>query len=329
MKKTAEEFLGEEVEKCVITVPAYFNSDERQSTKQAGEIAGFIVERVINEPTAAILNVNSNPNKETKYAVYDFGGQTFDCSVITVGEEGTYEVLSTNGDLDLGGSIIDELLVDYLVDSFKKDTNIDLRKDPMALQRLFDAAEKAKIELSGCPETDVNLPYITSLDGVPQHLVKKITKSMFEKMAEATIDRTIEKTKEAIKKSGVKYSEFDEIYLVGGSTRIPLVSEKLEKLFGKKPSKALNPDTCVSGGACVQGSVLSGDNQDILLLDVCAIPIGVETNGESDWCIKNYPTNTCILVDSTTNIIEIEPDVSRLIVLGKTLLNSFLSNSLD
>ena len=278
MKKTAEDFLGEEVEKCVITVPAYFNSDERESTKQAGEIAGFKVERVISEPTAAILNVNANPSKDMKYVVYDFGGQTFDCSVITVGD-GMYEVISTNGDLDLGGSIIDELLVDYLVTEFKKDTTIDLRKDPMALQRLFDAAEKAKIELSGCPETEINLPYITVLDGVPQHLVKKITKSLFEKMADATIERTMDKTREAIKKSGIKYSEFDEIYLVGGSTRIPLVSDKLEKLFGKKPSKALNPDTCVSSGSCIQGAVLSGDNTDILLLDVNPINIGIETMG--------------------------------------------------
>ena len=278
MKKTAEDFLGEEVEKCVITVPAYFNSDERESTKQAGEIAGFKVERVISEPTAAILNINANPNKDVKCVVYDFGGQTFDCSVITVGD-GIYEVISTNGDLDLGGSIIDELLVDYLVTEFKKDTTIDLRKDPMALQRLFDAAEKAKIELSGCPESEINLPYITVLDGVPQHLVKKITKSLFEKMADATIERTMDKTREAIKKSGIKYSEFDEIYLVGGSTRIPLVSDKLEKLFGKKPSKALNPDTCVSSGSCIQGAVLSGDNTDILLLDVNPINIGIETMG--------------------------------------------------
>ena len=278
MKKTAEDFLGEEVEKCVITVPAYFNSDERESTKQAGEIAGFKVERVISEPTAAILNVNANPSKDMKYVVYDFGGQTFDCSVITVGD-GMYEVISTNGDLDLGGSIIDELLVDYLVTEFKKDTTIDLRKDPMALQRLFDSAEKAKIELSGCPETEINLPYITVLDGVPQHLVKKITKSLFEKMADATIERTMDKTREAIKKSGIKYSEFDEIYLVGGSTRIPLVSDKLEKLFGKKPSKALNPDTCVSSGSCIQGAVLSGDNTNILLLDVNPINIGIETMG--------------------------------------------------
>jgi molecular chaperone DnaK len=276
MKKTAEDYLGYEVKKAIITVPAHFNSEERQSTKVAGEIAGLEVERIIAEPTAAILNIDSKSEK--KYAVYDFGGQTMDLSIVDVAD-GVFEILSTDGDLDLGGSSIDEKIVNFLADEFKKDEGIDLRKDPMAFQRLFDAAEKSKIELSGSPSTDINLPYITAVDGVPKHLVKTLTRSKFDQLAEPIIDRTIAKAKSALEKSKLKVSDINEVLLVGGSSRIPLVQEKLEKLFGRKPSKALNPDTCVSTGATVQGSVLSGDNNEILLLDVLPITIGIETMG--------------------------------------------------
>ncbi len=277
LKTTAEDFLGEEVEKCIITVPAYFNSDERKSTSVAGEIAGFKVERVISEPTAAVLNVDSKSDKT--FCVYDFGGQTFDMSVVEVSDDGVYEVKSTDGDLDLGGSVIDEEIVNYLADEFKKETTIDLKKDPMAFQRLFEAAEKAKIELSGCASSEINLPYISSLDGVPKHLVIKLTRAKFDQLAEPIIERTIAKSKSALEKSGKKITEIDTILLVGGSSRIPLAQEKLAKFFGKTPSKELNPDTCVSSGATKQGGVLSGDVKDILLLDVLPISLGILTNG--------------------------------------------------
>ena len=276
MKKTAEEYLGQEVKKAVITVPAHFNSDERQSTKIAGEIAGLEVERIIAEPTAAILNIDSKSEK--KYAVYDFGGQTMDLSIVDVAD-GVFEILSTDGDLDLGGSSIDEALVNSISDEFKTEYNIDLRKDPMSHQRLFEACEKAKIEISNGLSTEINLPYISALDNQPIHLVKTITRSKFEQLIESIIDRTIEKSKSALKKSKLKSSDIDEILLVGGSSRIPLVQEKLEKLFGKKPSKVLNPDTCVSTGATIQGGVLSGENTGILLLDVTPLSLGIETMG--------------------------------------------------
>lgn len=276
MKKTAEDYLGHEVKKAIITVPAHFNSEERQATKIAGEIAGLEVERIIAEPTAAILNIDANTEK--KYAVYDFGGQTMDLSIVDVAD-GVFEILSTDGDLDLGGSIIDEAIVNFLVEDFKSDNGVDLKKDPMALQRLFEAAEKAKIELSGSGSSEINLPYITAIDGVPKHLVKNLTKAKFDQLSEPIIDKTIEKSKSALNKSGLKVSDIDEILLVGGSSRIPLAQEKLEALFGKKPSKVLNPDTCVSTGATIQGGVLSGDNQGILLLDVIPLSLGIETMG--------------------------------------------------
>ena len=275
-KKTAEDFLGEEIEKCIITVPAYFNSDERRSTEVSGEIAGLKVERIINEPTAAVLNVDANSCK--KFCVYDFGGQTFDLSVVDVAD-GVFEVLASDGDLDLGGSLIDEAIVNWLADEFKKSNGVDLRKDPMAFQRLYESAEKAKIELSGCASSEINLPYITSVDGMPKHLVINLSRAKFDQLAEPIIDRTISKSKDALAKSGLKAADIDTILLVGGSSRIPLAQDKLAKMFGKTPSKELNPDLCVSTGATKQGGVLSGDVKDILLLDVMAISLGLETSG--------------------------------------------------
>jgi molecular chaperone DnaK len=275
MKKTAEDFLGHEITKAIITVPAHFNSDERHATKVAGEIAGLEVERVIAEPTAAILNVDSKSEK--KYAVYDFGGQTMDLSIVDV-SDGVFEILATDGDLDLGGSLIDEALVNWISEEFKKTENVDLRKDPMALQRLFEAAEKVKIELSNATSSDVNLPYITAIDNVPKHLVLNINRAKFEQLCEPIIDKTIEKSKSALKASKLSVDKIDEILLVGGSSRIPLAQEKLEKLFGKKVSKTLNPDTCVSSGATIQGGILTGTS-DILLLDVTPLSLGIETMG--------------------------------------------------
>ena len=276
MKRTAEEFLGHEVKKAIITVPAHFNSEERKATKLAGEIAGLQVERIIAEPTAAILNMDSK--SENKYAVFDFGGCTMDLSIVDVAD-GVFEILSTDGDLDLGGSLIDEELVNWIAEEFKKEEGIDLRKDPMSLQRLYEAMEKAKIELSNSSVAEINLPYITSVDGVPKHLVKQLNKAKFEQLIEPIVDRTIEKSKSALSNSGLKSSEINEVLLVGGSSRIPLVQEKLEKLFGKKPSKYLNPDTCVSTGATIQGGVLTGTVSDVLLLDVLPISLGIETMG--------------------------------------------------
>ena len=289
MKKTAEDYLGEEIERAIITVPAYFNSEERKSTQVAGEIAGLKVERIISEPTAAVLNIDKNSTK--KYAVYDFGGQTMDLSIVDVGD-GVFEILATDGDIDLGGCLIDQEIVDYVANEFLKDNGMDLRKDPMALQRITEAAEKAKIELSNTNSSEINLPYITAIDNIPKHLVLTLTRSKLEQLSDVIVERTIEKSKSALKKSGLEANKIDEVLLVGGSSRIPLVQDKLEKLFGKKPNKTLNPDLCVSMGATIQGGVITGEVTDILLLDVIPISLGIETLG--NVMTKLVESNTTI-----------------------------------
>jgi len=279
MKKTAEDFLGQEVTEAVVTVPAYFNDSQRQATKEAGVIAGLDVKRIINEPTAAALAYGlDKQDKDATIAVYDLGGGTFDISILELGE-GVFEVKSTNGDTHLGGDDFDRVIIDFLADTFKDQENMDLRKDPMALQRLKDAAEKAKIELSSSSETEVNLPYITAVDGVPKHLVVKLSRSKFEQLADSLVQRTLEPCRNALKDAGMDKSEIDEVILVGGSTRIPRIQQAVEEFFGKKPNKGVNPDEVVAVGAAIQGGVLSGDVQDVLLLDVTPLSLGIETMG--------------------------------------------------
>ncbi len=279
MKKTAEDFLGYEVKEAVITVPAYFNDAQRQATKEAGEIAGLNVRRIINEPTAAALAYGlDKQHKDSKIAVFDLGGGTFDVSVLELGD-GVFEVKSTNGDTHLGGDDFDKVIMDYLADEFKKDEAIDLRKDPMAWQRLKEAAEKAKIELSSSQETEINLPYITAVDGAPKHLVRKMTRAKFEQLSDSLVERTLEPCRKALKDAGITAGEIDEVILVGGSTRIPKVQEVVEKFFGKKPHKGVNPDEVVAIGAAIQGGVLTGDVKDVLLLDVTPLSLGIETMG--------------------------------------------------
>jgi molecular chaperone DnaK len=279
MKKTAEDYLGAEVTDAVITVPAYFNDAQRQATKEAGEIAGLNVRRIVNEPTAAALAYGlDKKNVEQKIAVFDLGGGTFDISVLDLGD-GVFEVKSTNGDTHLGGDDFDKVIMDFLADEFKNQEAIDLRKDPMALQRLKEAAEKAKVELSSSSETEINLPYITAVDGVPKHLVLKLTRAKFESLADDLFARCLKPCEAALKDAGYTTSQIDEVILVGGSSRIPKVQEIVEKFFGKKPNRSVNPDEVVAIGAGIQGGVLTGDVKDVLLLDVTPLNLGIETMG--------------------------------------------------
>jgi molecular chaperone DnaK len=292
MKKTAEDYLGQEVTEAVITVPAYFNDAQRQATKEAGEIAGLNVRRIVNEPTAAALAYGLDKGgKDHHIAVFDLGGGTFDISVLELGD-GVFEVKSTNGDTHLGGDDFDKVIMDWLADEFKKDEAVDLRKDPMALQRLKDAAEKAKIELSSSSETEVNLPYITAIDGVPKHLVKKLSRAKFEQLADNLFARCLKPCEAALKDAGYNASKIDEVILVGGSTRIPKVQEIVEKFFGRKPHKGVNPDEVVAVGAAIQGAVLTGEVKDVLLLDVTPLSLGIETLG--GVMTPLIPSNTTI-----------------------------------
>ena len=279
MKKTAEDYLGQEVKEAVVTVPAYFNDAQRQATKEAGEIAGLKVSRIINEPTAAALAYGLDKADQDKtIAVFDLGGGTFDISILELGD-GVFEVKSTNGDTHLGGDDFDQVLIDWMAEEFKSEENIDLRQDPMALQRLKEAAEKAKVELSSSAQTEINLPYITATASGPKHLVRTLTKAHFEKLADKLIQATVTPCKQAIKDAGISASEIDEVILVGGSTRIPAIQNIVKEFFGKEPSKGVNPDEVVAIGAAIQGGVLTGDVKDVLLLDVTPLSLGIETMG--------------------------------------------------
>ena len=292
MKKTAEDYLGQEVTEAVITVPAYFNDAQRQATKEAGEIAGLQVRRIVNEPTAAALAYGlDKKDKEQKIAVFDLGGGTFDISILELGD-GVFEVKSTDGDTHLGGDDFDHVIVDWLAEEFISEEGIDLRKDPMALQRLREAAEKAKIELSSTTTTEINLPYIMPVNGIPKHLIRSLSRAKFEQLADRLIKATIEPCRKALQNAGLSASQIDEVILVGGSTRIPAVQAEVEKFFGKAPSKGVNPDEVVAIGAAIQGAVLSGDVKDVLLLDVTPLSLGIETLGGVMTTL--IPSNTTI-----------------------------------
>jgi len=279
MKKTAEDYLGQEVTEAVITVPAYFNDAQRQATKEAGEIAGLTVRRIINEPTAASLAYGLDKmHRDMKVAVFDLGGGTFDISILELGD-GVFEVKSTDGDTHLGGDDFDQVIIDWLADEFQKEEGLDLRKDPMALQRLKEAAEKAKIELSSSTQTEINLPYIMPVNGIPKHLVKSLSRAKFEQLADSLINATMEPCRKALKNAGMTNKDIDEVILVGGSTRIPAIQEKVQQFFGRTPSKGVNPDEVVAVGAAIQGGVLTGEVKDVLLLDVTPLSLGIETMG--------------------------------------------------
>jgi molecular chaperone DnaK len=318
MKKTAEDYLGQEVTDAVITVPAYFSDSQRQATKEAGEIAGLNVRRIINEPTAASLAYGlDKKSQDLKIAVFDLGGGTFDISILELGD-GVFEVKSTNGDTHLGGDDFDHLIIDWMAEEFLKEEGVDLRKDPMALQRLKEAAEKAKIELSSATTTEINLPYIMPVDGIPKHLVKTLTRSNFEKICDKLIQACIEPCKIALKDSGLSVTEIDEVLLVGGSTRIPAIQQLVEKFFGRVPSKGVNPDEVVAVGAAIQGGVLTGEVKDVLLLDVTPLSLGIETMG--GVMTKLIESNTTIPTKKTevfTTAADSQPSVEIHVLQGE------------